>query len=584
MFMNGAFLLIAVIIFFLLAYRVYGYFLLRVFKINPSRRTPAQHLNDGMDYHPTHPLVVFGHHFASIAGAGPIVGPVLAMTFGWMPVLLWILFGAVFIGAFHDVAAMILSVRNNGKSIGFLIEKYIGLTGKQLFLTFSLMALTLIVAIFAILIAKTFISSPAVATASLLFIVIALLFGSLTHCHVLSFKTASLVFLPLIFLVVFKCTDFPLDLTEFGVPQPYVIKIWLGVLFAYAFLASVSPVWLLLQPRDYLSSYLLYTMILLGIGGILVSAPKIVMPSFTTMTAPEPITGMTQWSMFPLLFVIVACGACSGFHALVASGTTSKQIALKRHILPIGYGGMLLEGLLAVITLITIGVYTRTEYFATLYKIGPINAFASAIAGFIAKLGLPEKSSETFIALTIAAFMMTTLDTATRVTRLTVQELFHTKQSQRHNPFIRTFNGFFNNPFIATMIVVVLSAFFAFSGEGDKIWPVFGASNQLMAALTLLTITTFFLKTKRNPFVAVVPFFIMLTISCWALIELFQINLKASNTPLVIITIILLSMTFILLIQATFELLSFRKRIHIRKLRRSSRPGTLLAKKRGRHE
>jgi carbon starvation protein len=565
--MNGSFLLISMIIFFLAAYRFYGYFLLHIFKINPNRKTPAHRYKDGIDYHPTHPLVVFGHHFASIAGAGPIVGPALALTFGWLPVLIWILFGSVFIGAFHDVAAMILSVRNQGKSIGYIIEKYISFTGKQLYLTFCCLALILVVAIFAILIAKTFVSSPAVATASLLFILIAVVFGALTHIKVLSFKVATLIFIPIIFLIAIKSASFPLDLTRFGVPQNYVYPIWLTVLFLYAFIASITPVWSLLQPRDYLSSFLLYTMIILGIGGIFISSPKIIIPAFTSFTAPEPINGATQWSLFPLLFVIVACGACSGFHALVASGTTSKQIDLKRHILPIGYGGMLLEGLLAGITLISVGVYTRSEYFTALYKIGPINAFAGAIARFISNLGLPAQASETFIALTIAAFMMTTLDTATRVTRLTFQELFDFSKNKGKNKFLFLISGFLKAPLTATLIVVALSAYMAFSGEGDKIWPVFGASNQLMAALTLLTITAFFLKTKRKVWVALIPFVIMLIMSCWGLVELFLLNIKASNIPLVVVTSFLLNMTVLLVMQTSIELLCFRKKIVRRKIR-----------------
>jgi carbon starvation protein len=444
------------------------------------------------------------------------------------------------------LAAMILSVRNQGKSIGYIIEKYISFTGKQLYLTFCCLALILVVAIFAILIAKTFVSSPAVATASLLFILIAVVFGALTHIKVLSFKVASLIFIPIIFLIAIKSASFPLDLTRFGVPQNYVYPIWLTVLFLYAFIASITPVWSLLQPRDYLSSFLLYTMIILGIGGIFISSQKIIIPAFTSFTAPEPINGATQWSL---------------------SGTTSKQIDLKRHILPIGYGGMLLEGLLAGITLISVGVYTRSEYFTALYKIGPINAFAGAIARFISNLGLPAQASETFIALTIAAFMMTTLDTATRVTRLTFQELFDFSKNKGKNKFLFLISGFLKAPLTATLIVVALSAYMAFSGEGDKIWPVFGASNQLMAALTLLTITAFFLKTKRKVWVALIPFVIMLIMSCWGLVELFLLNIKASNIPLVVVTSFLLNMTVLLVMQTSIELLCFRKKIVRRKIR-----------------
>ena len=428
--MNGAVLLIVGIVFFIFAYRFYGRYLARLFEIDPERQTPAYTRTDGIDYVPAKFPVLFGHHFASIAGAGPIVGPVLAVYLGWGPVALWVLFGCVFIGAMHDFAALLASIRNEGRSIGHIIEQHLGYTGRQIFLVFCWSALILVVAIFALLVAKTFVETPAVATASVLFIAMAPLFGFLVYRRGLSITLGSLLFVPLLFLFIWVGTLFPLDLTLLIGSSPDTAKnIWLIVLFLYVFVASTSPVWILLQPRDYLNSYLLYAMVLVGFVSILAVAPHFELPAFTGWVSEKPGGGMG--SVFPILYVTVACGACSGFHALVSSGTTAKQVASEKHVLPIGYGAMLVEGVVALMALISVAILSKSEYMAMLSTMTPVNAFAAGLSGFAEKIGIPISLGMTFISLSISAFMLTTLDTATRLSRFAWQELFLPRSHQK---------------------------------------------------------------------------------------------------------------------------------------------------------
>lgn len=549
--MNGAVLLITGIIFFILAYRVYGRYLARLFEIDPGRETPANTLNDGVDYVPAKFPVLFGHHFASIAGAGPIVGPVLAVYLGWGPVALWILFGSVFIGAMHDFAALLSSVRNEGRSIGHFIEQHLGYSGRQIFLVFCWSALVLVVAIFALLVAKTFVETPAVATASVLFIAMAPVFGYLVYRKGLSIALGSIVFVPLLFLFIWIGTLFPLDITAvWGVSADTAKNIWLVLLFIYVFIASISPVWILLQPRDYLNSYLLYAMVLVGFVSILFAAPHFEMPAFTGWFAEKPKGGMG--SVFPILYVTVACGACSGFHALVSSGTTAKQVSNEKHILPIGYGAMLVEGVVALMALISVAILTKSEYLTILSTMTPVNAFASGLSGFAAKIGISASIGMTFISLSISAFMLTTLDTATRLTRFAWQELFLPRSKEEIRAPGGVISVVSNTP-VATLIAVGVAGYLASTGTAWQIWPVFGASNQLLAALTLLVITLILIRKKSNFWISLIPMLFMATITCWALVELFRKNM-GGNSILLIATGFLLVMALILIVQAGFSL------------------------------
>jgi carbon starvation protein len=361
----------------------------------------------------------------------------------------------------------------------------------------------------------------------------------------------TVIFVPALFFSVWLGTVIPCDLQVlFGCSAAVATNIWLCVLFAYVFVASTIPVWLLLQPRDYLNSYLLYAMIVLGFLGVLFYRPDIKMPAFVGFSATDPKGNPA--SLFPLLFVTVACGACSGFHALVASGTSAKQVSSEKEILPVGYGGMLVEGALAVMALISVAYLSRENYNEMLVAKSPVAAFANGLATFAAKLGVPIKTGTTFMALAISAFMLTTLDTATRLTRFTWQELFLPKSGESEIVLTGT-RRVFANPFVATAIAVISAGFLAFSGGGMTIWPVFGASNQLLAALTLLSVTLFLLKRKLNFWIAFLPMIFMLVISGWALIVLLG-RTWGTNAPLFVATQVLLALALVLAIQAARSL------------------------------
>ncbi|MBN2450091.1 MAG: carbon starvation protein A, partial [Lentisphaeria bacterium] len=325
---------------------------------------------------------------------------------------------------------------------------------------------------------------------------------------------------------------------------------WLLVLFAYVFVASVVPVWILLQPRDYLNSYLLYAMILLGFAGILATAPRLQMSAWAGWSATDP-SGQPGM-LFPLLFVTVACGACSGFHALVASGTSAKQVDREAHILPVAYGGMLVEGLLAVMALISVGYLTGDEYRAIIVGKGSVAAFAGGLATFATRLGIPIQAGTTFVALAISAFMLTTLDTATRLTRFAWQELF-LPRGMGASVGLGPLRRHLGNPWVATAVAVAVAGYLALSGEGMTIWPVFGASNQLLAALTLLAVSLYLIRRRLPYLVALLPMVLMVAISGWALVVLFGSN-WGKRPALVLATLFLLAMAVLLIVLAVLSL------------------------------
>ncbi|MEW5894494.1 MAG: carbon starvation protein A [Candidatus Omnitrophota bacterium] len=546
--MSGLLLLIITVAIYFLGYCYYGNYLKRLFCINPFTLTPAHSLKDNIDYVPTKAPIVFGHHFSSIAGAGPIVGPVLGLTFGWIPVALWLIIGCVFIGAVHDFSALILSVRHKGYSIGYLIETYISYEGRQIFLTFCSIALLLVIAIFTLLVAKTFTATPPVATASLIFIALAAAFG-VTIRRGVALLPATMIFLPLMTLAIYIGIRFPLDLTAiFGLSPQLSNHVWMAVLMIYIYLASVLPVWLLLQPRDYLNSYLLYALIGIGLLSVIVVNPEINAPAFNGLRAMEP-TGSNEWSLFPILFVTIACGACSGFHALVASGTTSKQLNNEKDALCVGYGAMLVEGVVGILALIAVGALSQEDFFLLIKNQGSLNAFSTGLASLSQSIGLPFSLGQTLISLIVSAFILTTLDTAARLTRFTLAELALPKRGQTNPAF---FNIFINR-YSCTLIVIILSGYLAFSGEAEKIWPVFGASNQLLAALALLVVSVILIRQKKNFLITFIPFVFMMFISAWALIELFSANLQTKQWNLTAASLLLIIMSVLLIIQ-TFKI------------------------------
>lgn len=317
----SAIVLLAIVV-LALAYRFYGRFVSRKLGIDDKNTTPAHSLRDNVDFMPGRMPVVFGHHFASIAGAGPIVGPIIAVTFGWIPALVWILIGGIFFGAVHDITSMTASIRHQGKSIGEVIERYIGVSGKQLFMIFAFFTLILVIAVFMDIVARTFVSVPSAASASLMFMVLALVFGVLLQRSALPFWLLSVLGVALMYGMVYAGTLWPLELGY---------TTWIALLTTYCFAAAIAPVWMLLQPRDYLNAYLLYGMMILGIAGIFIANPTV------TMTTSVQMSTEQLGTLFPVLFVTIACGAISGFHSLVASGTTSKQLDRETDARRIGF-------------------------------------------------------------------------------------------------------------------------------------------------------------------------------------------------------------------------------------------------------
>ena len=506
--MNGAILLLIAAACFLGGYFLYARKLERLLGIDPKRPTPAHTKGDGVDYVPAHPTVLLGHHFATIAGAGPIVGPVLAAEFGWASVTLWVVLGCIFIGAAHDMIAMFLSVRHDGESIGSVIGAVLGRPGKTMFLLVSWSTLVLVVTEFNRQIAGTFVADPAVATASLLFIAEAVLFGLCVYRLRMSVLVASLIFVPLMFAFVWVGNAFPLDLVKmFGLTPDATRTVWTIVLIVYCFLASTCPVQFLLQPRDYLNSYLLYAMMLLGFLGVFAAHPVLHIDAFAGFSAVGR-SGMPDM-LFPFLFVTVACGACSGFHALVASGTSSKQIASEGSIRPVAYGGMLLEGFLAMIALIGVaGTYmSQKEYVSAIQSMEPVQMFAATIAGFCVKVGIPQRAAEGFMLLSVAAFLMTTVDSGTRLARFTWQELMPSR------------GGFFHNMYVGTAVVcaVIVALLLGSPETAKQLWTLFASTNQLLASLTLLTATLWFYRNRKPCWMTAVPMALMFVVSSWAL-------------------------------------------------------------------
>lgn len=487
-----------------LAYRFYGAFLRRRCQLDDARETPAVTRNDGVDFVPTRASIVFGHHFSSIAGAGPIVGPILAtMYFGWAPTWVWILLGAILIGGVHDFGCLLMSLRNRGRTITEITKQLVGSRTALYFRIFLLLALIYVIIVFLDLTALTFSKTPEVATASGWFIFCAVGFGLLLRRKGMSWGLTMAIFIPLTFAGLVVGHYFP----AVGISK----NAWLMLILGYCFVAAVLPVNILLQPRDFLSSIFLYAMLLVGIIGLLLSGQPMQAPAFADFHLPD--VGF----LFPVLFITVACGACSGFHSLVASGTTSKQITRESDARPVAYGGMLVEALLAVFALATIAVLSGDQV-AALKGDGAVSIFASGAAVFMSTLGIPEHLGQEFTALTVSTFLLTTLDTCTRLTRFLLQEIFEWEGKSAR--------------YVGTAAVLLVPAIFApqtFSGmpAWKALWPLFGATNQMMAGLALVTFIVFLKDRKVAYRFALFPaLFMMLT----PLVALFFMALELELT------------------------------------------------------
>ncbi|NLP17542.1 MAG: carbon starvation protein A [Firmicutes bacterium] len=507
-----------------IGYVFYGKYLAeKVLVIDPEAKTPAETMYDGVDYVPTQAPVLLGHHFASIAGAGPITGPIAAAVFGWVPVFLWVVLGSIFFGGVHDYSALIASARHEGKSIGEVVRVHIGERGQFFFLCFSYLTLVLVVAVFTILVVGTFVAVPAVATTSLLFMVLAAGFGLAIHRYKVPLGMATVVGVILLFLCVWLGVQFPIYASE---------TFWTWFCLFYIFIASVLPVWILLQPRDYLNSFLLYASLFGALIGLIIGNPTLEFPAFVAWK-----TGAGY--LFPMLFVTVACGAISGFHSLVSSGTTSKQLASEKDAKVIGYGGMLIEGVLALVALATVAYLSKDGYDTALVEMGgPTGVFSAGVGQFMSHFGIPVAFGTTFGALAVNAFCLTSLDTATRLGRYAWEEFFATRAPGLADKYI------------GTLVTVVLAGALAISGNWAAIWPIFGSANQLLAALALLTATVWLTSLNRETRPTMYPMFFMFAATLTALVFLIRDNLGAGNYVLGIPGVLLFILAIFLVVEA----------------------------------
>ena len=523
--MNGLVLLLIGIAVLLCGYIFYGRYLCKKWGVGETNEpTPAHTMEDGIDYVPAKAPVLMGHHFSSIAGAGPITGPISAAMFGWLPCMLWILVGGIFFGGVHDFGALFASVRHKGKSIGEIISANMSLRAKRLFIIFSYLTLILVVAAFASIVAGTFAAkyvdgqvdlaasaTPAsVAMVSLLFIVIAIAFGFMVYRRNAPMGVSTIAGVIAICLCMAIGMNWhPIYLSNTA---------WMWIVGLYIAIASVTPVWILLQPRDYLSSFLLYAMLAIAAIGVVIAHPNMVDSTGAGLVAIGDgmnAAGIKQ-PIFPVLFTTIACGAISGFHSLVSSGTTSKQLDKETDAKPIAYGGMLLECVLAVITLVAIAYARQTGHTA-----GATDIFAGGVAGMASQIAGGNQSLfnilYTLLVLTYSAFCLTSLDTATRLARFMFQEFWidGTKGETPEN--VTGLKKVMANPYIATGITVVLGILLGLNGYA-KIWALFGSANQLLAALGLLAVATWLGNVGKDNKMFLIPMAFMLCVTIASLL------------------------------------------------------------------
>ncbi len=517
-------ILVVGVLIFLIALNTYAKWVEKQWGIEEARITPAHSMNDGIDYVPAPKIVLFGHHFSSIAGAAPVVGAITASMFGWVPVTIWCIVACVFIGGVQDFGTIFASVRHKGRSMGEVVKNYMGVSGKRLFSVFAFFTTILLVAAFFDIVANTFVSTPSAATSSVLFILLAVLYGLMTNKMRVPTVIATVIGVALVFLSIWIGVAFPLVIPK---------TVWIFILIIYVYIAATAPVWILLQPRDYLNSFLLYAMMIGAIVGAVVYQPNIEMPAFTGFIVDGT-------PLFPILFVTLACGAISGFHSLVGSGTTSKQVNNEKDMRIIGYGGMLLEGVLALVALVTVA-YLVPESSVELRAAGPLTVFSHGVGEFLGVFGLPFALGQTFAALALSAFAMTTLDTAVRLARFIIQE-FGAGDKQVEE--VEKSGNLLTNRYSATFISVAVGGGLAFFGYA-KIWPIFGSANQLLAAIALLAMILWLRNIGKNYIMCVIPMFWM-AIVCTLALGINAYRNIASNIPLAVVAALLLVVAIIL--------------------------------------
>uniref|UniRef100_UPI003FF03534 carbon starvation CstA family protein n=1 Tax=Agathobacter sp. TaxID=2021311 RepID=UPI003FF03534 len=509
--MNGLVIVLIAIVVLAAGYLLYGRWLANKWGLDPKAKTPAFTHEDGQDYVPSSKLTVFAHQFSSIAGAGPVTGPILASVFGWVPVLLWLLIGGLFFGAVQDFGALYASVKNDGKSMGMIIEKYIGRTGRKLFMLFCWLFTLLVMAAFTDMVAGTFVgkgvegatkatnyANSAAASISMLFIVVAIIFG-LIQKKVGKMKEWVRAVVAIGLLVVMFVIGMHLPM--------YATKTtWIYVVMAYLFLASVMPMWLLMEPRDYMTTFMLLGMIIGAVVGVIAEHPTMKLNAFNGFNVDGSY-------LFPTLFVTIACGAVSGFHSLVSSGTSSKTISNEKDMPMVGYGAMVVESLLGVVALVVVGAVAvnGTKPDGT-----PFSIFSTGVAGFFEKFGIPVQVATVFMTMCVSALALTSLDSVARIGRMSFQELFYGDTTDTSK--MPVWQKVLTNKYFATIITLFFGYLLTLGGY-NNIWPLFGSANQLLAALVLIALAVFLRTTGRTGWTLYIPMFAMLAVTFTALIQ-----------------------------------------------------------------
>ena len=517
--MNGLVIVLIGIVCLGAGYLLYGRWLANKWGLDTKAKTPAFTHEDGEDYVPSSKFTVFSHQFSSIAGAGPVTGPILASVFGWVPVLLWLIVGGLFFGAVQDFGALYASVKNEGKSMGVLIEKYIGKTGRKLFLLFSWLFTLLVIAAFTDMVAGTFVAKgvegmtektanadASAASISMLFIVVAIIFGLVQKSIAKAGKKMN-EWVKAIVAIVLLVAMFAVGM---ALPIYATKSAWIYIIMAYLFLASVMPMWLLMQPRDYMTTFMLLGMIIGAVLGVVVAHPSMNLNAFNGFTLGS---GASKQMLFPTLFVTIACGAVSGFHSLVSSGTSSKTISNEKDMPMVGYGAMVVESLLGIVALVVVGAVAvnGTKPAGT-----PFAIFSTGVAGFLEKLGVPVHVATVFMTMCVSALALTSLDSVARIGRMSFQELFYGDST---DPATMTpVQRVLTNKYFATVITLFFGYLLTLGGY-NNVWPLFGSANQLLAAMVLIAIAVFLKTTGRTGWTLYAPMFIMLAVTFTALVQ-----------------------------------------------------------------
>ena len=517
--MNGLVIVLIGIVCLGAGYLLYGRWLANKWGLDPKAKTPAFTHEDGEDYVPSSKFTVFSHQFSSIEGAGPVTGPILASVFGWVPVLLWLIVGGLFFGAVQDFGALYASVKNEGKSMGMIIEKYIGKTGRKLFMLFCWLFTLLVIAAFTDMVAGTFVAKgvegmtektanadASAASISMLFIVVAIIFGLVQKSIVKAGKKMN-EWVKAIVAIVLLVAMFAVGM---ALPIYATKSAWIYIIMAYLFLASVMPMWLLMQPRDYMTTFMLLGMIIGAVLGVVVAHPSMNLNAFNGFTLGS---GASKQMLFPTLFVTIACGAVSGFHSLVSSGTSSKTISNEKDMPMVGYGAMVVESLLGIVALVVVGAVAvnGTKPAGT-----PFAIFSTGVAGFLEKLGVPVHVATVFMTMCVSALALTSLDSVARIGRMSFQELFYGDST---DPATMTpVQRVLTNKYFATVITLFFGYLLTLGGY-NNVWPLFGSANQLLAAMVLIAIAVFLKTTGRTGWTLYAPMFIMLAVTFTALVQ-----------------------------------------------------------------